>query len=341
MINLVKIAFFEIEEWEKDYLTQKLQGHELTFSEHPLTQETLELAKDAEVISVFIYSEAQKELLEKLPQLKMVTTRSTGWDHIDSTFCKEKNIMICTVPEYGTHTVAEHTFALLLALSRRLLPSLERAKRGDFNLEGLRGFDLHKKTLGIVGVGNIGKSIIQIANGFEMDVLAYARKPDMELAQKLGFMYVDMDHLLSTADIITLHVPLTPETKHMINKDNVRKMKKGVVLLNTARGGLIETEAILMGLEEGIIRAVGVDVLEEEVMIKEERQLLSKHFLDQAEDVKTQLLNHVLLDRDEVLVTPHNAFNSTEALQRILDVTLENIVGFASGSPKNAVDLAK
>ena len=113
MINLVKIAFFEIEEWEKDYLTQKLQGHELTFSEHPLTQETLELAKDAEVISVFIYSEAQKELLEKLPQLKMVTTRSTGWDHIDSTFCKEKNIMICTVPEYGTHTVAEHTFALL------------------------------------------------------------------------------------------------------------------------------------------------------------------------------------------------------------------------------------
>jgi D-lactate dehydrogenase len=202
----------------------------------------------------------------------------------------------------------------------------------------LRGWDLHKKTLGIIGVGNIGKSIIQIANGFEMDVLAYARKPDVELAQKLGFMYVDLDHLYSASDIITLHVPLTPETKHMINKDTLPKLKKGVILLNTARGGLIETEAIVAGLEQGIIGGVGVDVLEGEIMIKEERELLSKHFLDQAEDVKTQLLNHVLLDRDEVLVTPHNAFNSTEALQRILDVTIENTVRFINGNPQNVVE---
>jgi D-lactate dehydrogenase len=334
----VKIAFFEIEEWEKPYLQDKLSGHELIFSENPLTEETVEEAKDAEILSVFIYSEVKKEIIDHFPHLKMVTTRSTGWDHIDVNYCKEKNIAVCTVPEYGTHTVAEHTFALLLALSRRLLPSLERAKKGDFNLDGLRGFDLHHKTLGVVGVGNIGTSIIQIANGFGMDVLAFARKPDMALAQKLGFMYVDMDHLLATSDVITLHVPLTPETKHMINKDNITKLKKGAILLNTARGGLIETEAIVMGLEQGILRGVGVDVLEEEIMIKEERELLSKHFLDKADDVKTQLLNHVLLDRDEVLVTPHNAFNSNEALQRILDVTVENVSSFVSGTPKNVVE---
>ena len=156
----MKIAFFEIEEWEKPYLEEKLQGHELSFNEHPLSDETIGSAVDAEVLSVFIYSDCKKELLEKLPTVKMITTRSTGWDHIDAEYCKEKNITICTVPEYGTHTVAEHTFALLLALSRKLLPSLERAKKGDFNLEGLRGFDLHHKTLGIIGVGNIGKSII-------------------------------------------------------------------------------------------------------------------------------------------------------------------------------------
>lgn len=334
----MKIAIFEIEEWEKPYLQEKLQGHELVFSEHALTEETIEEAKDAEILSVFIYSEVKKEILEHFPHLKMVTTRSTGWDHIDINYCKEKNIIVCTVPEYGTHTVAEHTFALLLAISRQLLPSLERSKKGIFTPDGLRGFDLYKKTLGVIGVGNIGKSVIQIAKGFGMDVLGNARKPDMELASQLGFVYVDMDHLLTTADIITLHVPLTPETKHLINKDNISKLKKGVVLLNTARGGLIETEAIVMGLEQGIIKAVGVDVLEEEVMIKEERQLLSKHFLDQAEDVKTQLLNHVLLDRDEVLVTPHNAFNSTEALQRILDVTVENITKYTQGSPQNTVE---
>ncbi len=334
----MKIAFFEIEEWEKPYLQEKLSGHELIFSEHPLTEETIEEAKDAEILSVFIYSEAKKEILEHFPHLTMITTRSTGWDHIDTAYCKEKNIVVCSVPEYGTHTVAEHTFALLLAISRRLLPSLERAKRGDFTLEGLRGFDLYQKTLGIVGVGNIGKSIIQIANGFGMDVIAYARKPDMELAQKLGFMYVDMDHLLATSDIITLHVPLTPETTHLINKDNIHKLKKGAVILNTARGGLIETEAIVVGLEEGILKAVGLDVLEEEVMIKEEKQLLSRHFLDKTEDMRTQLLNHVLLDRDEVLVTPHNAFNSTEALQRILDVTVENVVDFINQKQQNVVE---
>lgn len=285
---------------------------------------------------MFIDSQLTAELLAKLPNLQLITTRSTGYDHIDLIYCKQKNITVCNVPEYGTHTVAEHTFALILALSRKLIPSVERARRGDFTLDGLTGFDLYKKTLGIVGLGNIGKAVAQIGKGFGMDVLAYARHPNVELAKQIGIIYVDLDHLMKVSDVISLHVPLTGETKHMINKENIHSLKKGSLLINTARGGLIETEAILLGLQEGFISGVGVDVLEEEVNIKEERQLLSEKFLVE-NDIKTQLLNHVLLTRDEVIVTPHNAFNSAEALRRILDVTVDNISQFLHNQPQNTV----
>ena len=149
-------------------------------------------------------------------------------------------------------------------------------------------------------------------------------------------MYVDLDHLYKVSDIITFHVPLTDETKHMINKDNLSKLKKGTVLLNTARGGILETEAVLMGLESGTIAAAGIDVLEEECYVREERQLLTEQFLKEC-DIKAQLLNHVLVTKENVLVTPHNAFNSSEALQRILDVTVENVVSFVQAKPINTV----
>lgn len=332
----MKVVFFEIEPWEKPYLERKLTGQDATFHTKPLTEADLDSLQDVEALSIFIDSQMTKDVLAKLPNLKFITTRSTGYDHIDLAYCQEHNITVCNVPEYGTHTVAEHTFALILALSRKLIPSVERARHGDFTLDGLRGFDLYKKTIGIVGLGNIGTSVARIAKGFGMDVLAFARHPDVELAKEIGFMYVDMDHLLKVSDIITLHIPLTPETKYTINKENIHKLKKGCILINTARGGLIETEAILIGIHDGIIKGAGIDVLEEEVHIKEERQLISEKFL-QENDIKTQLLNHVLLTRDEVIVTPHNAFNSHEALHKILDVTVENILNFARSSPTNVV----
>ena len=333
----MKLVFFEIEPWEKPYLEKKLTGQDVTFHTKPLTEENIAEFQDAEGLSIFIDSQMTKAVLEKLPKLKLITTRSTGFDHIDLAYCQERNIIVCNVPEYGTHTVAEHTFALILALSRKLIPSVERARRGDFTLDGLRGFDLYKKTIGIVGLGNIGTSVAQIAKGFGMDVLAHARHPDVELAKKIGFMYVDLDHLFQVSDIVTLHIPLTPETKYTINKENIHKLKKGCILINTARGGLIETEAILIGIHDGIIKGAGIDVLEEEVHIKEERQLISEKFL-QENDIKTQLLNHVLLTRDEVVVTPHNAFNSQEALHKILDVTVENILSFANNKPTNVIE---
>lgn len=331
----MKIAFFEIEEWEEKFLKDKLHGHEISFATDPITLETPAL-DTIEILSVFIYSKVDKELLEKMPALKMIVTRSTGFDHIDIEACKARNIIVTNVPEYGTQTVAEHTFALLLALSRKIVQSVERTQKSDFSLDGLRGFDLYKKTLGVVGAGHIGQAVIRIANGFGMDVLVTSPHQDMELAQKLGFMYVDLEHLFRVSDIITFHVPLTPETKHMLNKENIAQLKKGCIVLNTARGGIIETEALLNGLEQGIVVGAGIDVLEEECFIKEERQLLTSQFLKEC-DIKAQLLNHVLVTKENVLVTPHNAFNSIEALQRILDVSVENVLSFVKLEPINIV----
>ncbi|MEK7605252.1 MAG: hydroxyacid dehydrogenase [Patescibacteria group bacterium] len=331
----MKIAFFEIEEWEEDFLQKKLEGHDISFDTDLISPETPRI-DNIEILSVFIYSKVDKDLLSKMPQLKMIVTRSTGFDHIDIEACKARNIIVTNVPEYGTQTVAEHTFALLLALSRKIVQSVERTQKSDFSLDGLRGFDLYKKTLGVVGAGNIGQAVIRIANGFGMDILVSSPHQDMELAQRLGFMYVDLEHLLKVSDIITFHVPLTPETKHMLNKDNISQLKKGAIVLNTARGGIIETEALLMGLEQGIVAGAGIDVLEEECFIKEERQLLTSQFLKEC-DIKAQLLNHVLVTKENVLVTPHNAFNSIEALLRILDVSVENVLSFVQQKTVNQV----
>jgi len=331
----MNIAFFEIEDWEKVSIEKKLHTHSIRFETAALVIDSPEIEK-IEILSIFIYSLITKDILEKMPNLKLIVTRSTGYDHIDIEACKAKGITVTNVPEYGTQTVAEHTFALLLALSRKLIPSIERTKRSDFNLDGLRGFDLYKKTIGVVGAGNIGQAVIKIAKGFGMDVLVFARHPKMELAQQLGFTYVDIDHLYQVSDVITFHVPLTKETTHMISKDSLIKLKKGVIILNTARGGIIETEAVLMGLERDIISAAGIDVLEEECFVKEERQLLTDQFFKEC-DIKAQLLNHVLVTKDNVLVTPHNAFNSNEALQRILDVTTENVLSFLQEKPVNII----
>lgn len=332
----MKIAFFEIEDWEKAFIEKNLSGNEIRYEDSHLTVENASLYRDVEIISSFIYSELDEKVLEQLPALKLIVTRSTGYDHIDLAYCEKRGIIVSNVPEYGTHTVAEHTFALILALSRNLIPSIERTKKGDFDLTGLTGFDLNGKTLGIIGLGNIGKAVVKIAHGFNMNVLVYTRHPDDILARELNITFTPLEELLMSSDIVSLHVPSSPETEHIINQNNILKFKPGSLLINTARGGLIETEAILTGLEKGILRGVGIDVLEEESQIREERQLLTAKFLKDS-DLKTQLLNHVLLTRENVIITPHNAFNSTEALHAILEVTVANIKGFTQGIPENVI----
>ena len=277
-----------------------------------------------------------KDVLQKLPDLEMIATRSTGFDHIDIQTAGANKVVVCNVPFYGENTVAEHTFALILALSRKLFDSAERARKGDFTLDGLRGFDLKDKMLGIIGLGHIGFHVARIAKGFEMKVLAYDVKEDKKLAKKIGFEYSSLENLLANSDIITLHAPYNEKTKHLINSENIKKIKKGACLINTARGGLIETQALFKALSDGTLAGAGLDVLEEECFIKEEAQLLSKEFPKTC-DLRTVLQNHILLQQKNVIITPHNAFNSNEALMRILDTTVENIKSFAAGKPQNIV----
>lgn len=259
-----------------------------------------------------------------------------GFDHIDTEYCKEKGISVSNVPTYGSYTVAEHTFALILAITRKLLPAIAKAKKGDFTPEGLEGFDIHGKTLGVVGAGHIGGNVARIGRAFGMNVLIFSRHVDEELAKDPGIKFVDFDTLLGSSDVITLHLPFSKETEHLINMGNIEKIKKGAVLINTARGGLVETQAILQGLERGILFGAGLDVLEEECDLREEKELLTSEFFKTC-DIKTDLLNHVLMTRDDVIITPHNAFNSKEALAQINDTTIENIKAFLSGTPQNTV----
>jgi D-lactate dehydrogenase len=337
-MNKIKVAFFEIEEWQKEYLKEKLADVELSFFAEPLSTDNIASALDYQIISPFIYSQIDKSILQKLPDLKMIATRSTGFDHIDLALATKNQITVCNVPFYGENTVAEHTFALVLALSRKLVESTERTRNGDFSLDGLRGFDLKGKTLGIIGLGHIGLCVARIANGFEMKILAYDLKRDENLAKEIGFEYASLEELLSKSDIITLHAPYNKATHHLINSENINLIKKGSYLINTSRGGLVETGALLQALSDGTLAGVGLDVLEEECFVKEEAQLLSKEFPKTC-DLKTALRNHILLKQKNVIITPHNAFDSQEALMRILDTTVLNIKAFIDNKIINNVNL--
>jgi D-lactate dehydrogenase len=332
----VKIALFELEPWEQEYMRQKLGKYELVFFHHPMAPAIIPKIKDCSIVAVFVYSPINKEEIDSLPKLKMIATMSTGFDHIAIDEAKKNNIAVCNVPAYGENTVAEHTFALILNLSRKVDDAIQKTRKGDFTLEGLRGFDLKGKTLGVIGCGNIGKHVIRIARGFEMDVLVFDLCKDMKLAKSLGFRYASLEDIYKKSDIITLHVPYNQHTHHLIDKKAISMMKKGVYLINTARGGIVDTEALIFGLDKKIVAGAGLDVLEGECLIKEERQLLRKEFHNEC-DLKTQLEDHILLNKENVLVTPHNAFNSTEALHRIMDTTIENIQSFLKGRVINSV----
>jgi len=331
----MKIAFFEIKGWEKRILNKALKGHQLVYFSNPLSSKNVKNVRGFEIVSVFIYSKINSEILKKLPKLKLVTTRSTGFDHIDLKECQKRKILVSNVPFYGENTVAEHTFALILALSRNIHKSYIRTLRGDFTIEGLKGFDLKGKTIGVIGAGHIGLHVIKIAKGFGMEVLAYDINPNKFLAEVLDFKYVCLDELLRKSNIISLHVPATPETYHMINKDNIKKIKKGAILINTARGSVVDTEALIEALDKGILAGVGLDVLEGEELIKEEKELLydKKKF----ESLKELVKDHILLAKDNVVYTPHIAFYSQEALERILHTTVKNILSFIEGKPENVV----
>jgi D-lactate dehydrogenase len=330
-------VFFELEDWEEALVQQMFPAEQLRMFHEPLGPQHLPLLADCETLVVFIYSRVTREVLDHMPNCKLVCTMSTGYDHVDVAACKEKNITVCNVPSYGDRTVAQHTFTLLLGLTRKLVPSIEQVRRGNFspNRE-LRGTDIHSKTIGVIGTGKIGSNVIRIANGFSMSVVAYDPFPNEGLAKELGFRYVSLDELYAQSDIISVHVPLLPSTTHLINEASINKMKQGVILLNTSRGGIIETQPLYNALLSGKVGGAGLDVLEEETAIKEEKQLLSRTYQP---NINYQMLamNHLLVQHPNVLVTPHNAFNSTEALTRIIHTTIDNMQSFQKGAAQNTV----
>lgn len=330
-----EIAFFEVEPWEREWLSHEPAEGRLAFFPERLSLDTVEQVAGVPVISTFINTTLPRRLLERLPSLRLIATRSTGYDHINLEACRELGIAVANVPRYGENTVAEHTFGLILSLSRKIHHAYVRTSRGDFSLEGLRGFDLNGKTLGVIGAGSIGLHVIRIAKGFGMEVLAFDVRHDALIAEVLGFTYVSLEELLKRSDIVTLHAPYVPATHHIIDRERLSLMKRGALLINTARGGLVDTEALIWALDEGILGGVGLDVLEGEELIKEERQLLALPAAEQK--LKAVIRGHILLRRENVVITPHIAFNSQEALLRILETTAENIRGFLAGKPQNLV----
>jgi D-lactate dehydrogenase len=241
------------------------------------------------------------------------------------------------VPEYGTKTVAEWTIGLMLNLMRKIYYSIDQIKEVEsFDLKNLRGEELYRKTLGVIGTGKIGKEVIKLAKTFGMNILAYDIYPDLNFAKEYNITYTSLEELLKNSDVITIHVSLNPSTYHLINKENIKLIKRGAYLVNTARGAVVETEALLYALKEGILKGAALDVLEGEAEIKEELELLVNHKIKE-DKIKTLWQNHILMKMPNVLITPHNAFNSKEAIERILMTTIENIKKFLEGNPMNLV----
>ncbi len=333
----MKIVIFELEEWEREAFARLGEEHDLELVSAPLTEELTAHHADADIVSTFIYSQLDRAVLEQFRNLKLIATRSTGFNHIDLDYCEQHGVAVCNVPTYGDHTVAEHVFGLLLTISHRLDQAVDRTRKGDFSPRGLQGFDLAGKTLGVVGTGAIGRQVIRIARGFAMKVLAYDVKPEEAAARELGFDYVSLDDLLSRADVISLHVPSTPQTRHLLSHEQFDRMKEGVVIINTARGDVLDNEALIRGLAEGKVSGAGLDVLPEEPVIREEAELLRSVY-ERKHNLDTLLANHVLIRLRSVVVTPHSAFNTREAVARIMTTTAENIAAYLRGEVQNVVE---
>lgn len=333
----MKIVAFEVQQREVSSFEPLRAEHEVVLLEEPLRAENAKRFQDAEIVCPFVYSDLSAGVLQDMPQIRMIATRSTGYDHINLRYCKERGIVVSNVPTYGEATVAEHVFALLLTISHKLREAIERARNGEFSPIGLEGFDLAGKTLGVVGVGSIGRHVVRIARGFEMNVIAFDLKPDSRLAAELGFDYLSFDAVLKQADILTLHVPATPGTNNMISATEFAKMKDGVVLINTARGSLVEPRALIQALHNRKVSAAGLDVMPDEPMIREEAELICSFFCER-HDLRNLVADHILLRMPNVVVTPHSAFNTVEALGRILQTTIANIEAFAAGTTQNIVE---
>jgi len=332
------IVFVELEPWERRQLERLCPNkcHIHAFPERLEAIPESSLPSETAVISPFIHSNLSAAQLARMPNLRLVATRSTGFDHIDIQECNRRGILVASVSHYGEDTVAEHAFGMLLALTRKIHRCYERTTRGDFSIEGLRGIDLAGRTFGCLGVGNIGSRAMRIAGGFGMNRLAFDTRRDSLLSGRYGFRYVEFDALLAESDVLSIHLPLTKGTRHLLNGDAFGKMKRGAILINTARGGIVDTAALIEALRSGHLGGAALDVMEAESSVAEEAELLSSQY--DIDTLRQVVQSNALLRMPNVIITPHNAFNSEEACQRIIATTFENIHAWLLGEPMNIVN---
>ncbi|WP_212001624.1 2-hydroxyacid dehydrogenase [Chitinophaga sp. HK235] len=326
------ILFFSAQPYDITYFNQANQQntHHFRFLEYPLNEDNTALIKDEKAVCVFVNDKVDAAVVHKLKEkgITLIALRCAGFNNVDLKAAAEAGISVVRVPAYSPHAVAEHAVTLLLALNRKIYKSYNRVRDNNFTLAGLEGFDVYGKTVGVIGTGNIGAVFCRIMLGFGCKVLAHDVVQDASLVQA-GVAYVSQESVLAESDIISLHCPLTPDTKHLVNGDSINSMKRGVTLINTSRGGLVDTRAVVEALKNGHIGALGIDVYEQE------EQLFFQNFSGTIiqDDVLSRLTTF-----PNVLVTSHQGFFTKEALTQIAETTLANISGFEKNEPlKNAL----
>ncbi len=332
----MKVIYVRPYAGELEVVKSLLAGHEV-FECTNIEELPEEVRQSAEVLSVFVNYQVTKEVLEQLPNLVLIATRSVGFDHIDLPATAARNVVVARVPHYGMRTVAEFAFSLMFAISRKAYQAYmdvqELSTIGA--LDVYEGFDLGGKTLGVIGTGAIGFNVCQIALGLGMKVLAYDPHENEELVGK-GVTYLSLEEMLPQVDIVTIHVPALPATHHLMNAERLALMKPTAYLINTARGEIVDTPALVTALKSGKLAGAGLDVLESEHDLRDEVALLADNET-QAVEWRTIVADHALIDMPNVIVTPHIGFNTKEAKREITEITCTNIASFASGEPQNVV----
>lgn len=326
----MKIAFFSTQPYDKEYFERYNTQHEIIFFESRLTEQTANFAKGCDAICGFVNDQLNAAVLNTLKEIgiKIIAQRCAGFNNVDIAAAKEKNIAVVRVPAYSPHAVAEHALALIMTLNRKTHKAYNRVREGNFSLDRLTGFDLYSKTVGVIGTGKIGQCFACIMQGMGCKVVAFDIIINKEL-EALGIKYLTLQEVLQQGDILSLHCPLTEQTKHLINKNTLEIMKNGAMLINTSRGALVDTGAVIDSLKNGKLGYLGLDVYEQEEKL---------FFHDLNESVITDDILIRLLGFPNVLITSHQGFLTDEALTQIAIVTLQNISDFEAGMPlKNEV----
>lgn len=320
----MQVAVYSTHKFEKSFLETACHGHTLRFLETRLTPDTVLLAKGCDAVSIFVNDDGSAPVLRMLENIgiRYVALRSAGFNHVDVNEAKALGIRLARVPEYSPAAIAEHTVALMLVLNRKLIKAHNRVRDLNFSLDGLTGFDMVGKTVGILGTGKIGRVVTRIMHGFGCKILAYDPYVDHELEKQYGVQYTDAMTLFRQSDIITLHLPLTPESKYIINKEAIDAMKPGVMLINTSRGGLVDTKEVIVGLKSGKIGSFGIDVYEEEGGL---------FFEDHSDSILQDDVIARLMTFQNVMITSHQAFLTHEALTNIAETTADNLDCWSKG----------